>query len=201
MILIKQSESAAARRGVFFFCSDDDSADQYAAKTGLTFSASELKVRKAGGVEANSAGSAVEIGGGWYFYTFTAAEIDTLGLVSVRVEKTDVYSELAIAQVVSFDPYNGTNLGLANVDVTTSSRLAGASYQNLDALLDQASTIETGLNLRGFFRLAASVLFGELSGAGTGTETFRNAVQDSKARVTAVVDTSGNRTSITTDQT
>lgn len=65
-MMIKQSESTAARRTVYFFAADDDAADAYAPQTGLTFSAAELKVSKGGAAEANSAGSVSEIGGGWY---------------------------------------------------------------------------------------------------------------------------------------
>jgi hypothetical protein len=70
-----------------------------------------------------------------------------------------------------------------------------------DALLDRSNGVETGLTPRGALRLGASALAGKVSGAGTATETFRNAVADSKARITATVDSSGNRTAITTDVT
>lgn len=70
-----------------------------------------------------------------------------------------------------------------------------------DALLDRADAIETGLTVRKLLRLLGSVMGGKLSGAGTGLEVFRNAVADSKDRVTATVDSSGNRNAITTDLT
>lgn len=75
------------------------------------------------------------------------------------------------------------------------------AIQNADALLDRANAIETGVTLRGATRLMASALAGKVSGAGTVTEIFRNAVADSKPRLTATVDASGNRSAITTDQT
>ncbi len=71
---------------------------------------------------------------------------------------------------------------------------------NADALLDRANGIETGLTLRQAFRLVSSVLFGKVSGGGTGTEVFRD-FGDTKARITATVDSSGNRTAITRDAT
>lgn len=70
-----------------------------------------------------------------------------------------------------------------------------------DALLDRSNAIETGVTIRGLLRLAGAVLAGKLSGAGSGTETFRNTVADSKNRIVATVDSSGNRTAITTDMT
>lgn len=72
---------------------------------------------------------------------------------------------------------------------------------NADALLDRADAIEAGVTMRQALRLKLAVLVGKLSGAGTGTETFRNGVADSKGRVTATVDANGNRTAITTDAT
>ena len=75
------------------------------------------------------------------------------------------------------------------------------AIQNADGLLDRANALETGLTMRQAWRFAMSVLGGKLSGAGTGTEVFRNAVQDSKTRVTATVDGSGNRTAIVSDLT
>lgn len=69
------------------------------------------------------------------------------------------------------------------------------------ALLDMANAIETGLTPRQALRLIASTTAGKLSGAGTATETFRNAVADSKNRIVATVDSAGNRTAITTDVT
>lgn len=74
-------------------------------------------------------------------------------------------------------------------------------YRGIDMLLDAANTIETGLTVRGALRLALAALAGKLSGAGSGTEVYRNAVGDSKDRITATVTSAGNRTAITTDAT
>lgn len=71
--------------------------------------------------------------------------------------------------------------------------------QNADALLDRSDAVETGLTPRGALRLSLAALGGKVSGGGTGTETFRNAVADSKDRIVATVDANGNRTAITTD--
>lgn len=71
---------------------------------------------------------------------------------------------------------------------------------NADALLDRAAGIETGFTLRQTMRLMASVILGKLSGAGTATEVFRD-LPDTKDRVTATVDASGNRTVVTKDAT
>lgn len=195
------SEQTAARRRIPLFLFDDDSADAYAPKTGLTFSAGELKISKNGVAEVNAAGTVTEIAGGGYYYEATAAELDTLGFLTIRPVKTDVYGAPVTVQIISVNLYDATSAGLSRLDTSISSRLSGALYENTDAFLDKANGVETGVTVRGALRLMLAVLAGKVSGAGTGTETFRNAVADSKPRVTAVVDTSGNRTTITTDQT
>jgi hypothetical protein len=65
-------------------------------------------------------------------------------------------------------------------------------------LLDEED-IETGLTLRQALRLVAAATAGKISGGGTATVTIRNAVADGVDRITAEVDSSGNRTAITYD--
>jgi hypothetical protein len=62
-------------------------------------------------------------------------------------------------------------------------------------------TVEAGMTFRGALRLMGAVLMGRRSGTGSGTEVFNAAVTNAKARVTATIDGSGNRTNVTTDQT
>lgn len=80
---------------------------------------------------------------------------------------------------------------------TTQTAVAGVPV----ALLDLAAGVETGLTLRQAMRLLAAAAAGELSGAATTTIVIRNAVADSKDRITATVDSSGNRSAITVDLT
>jgi len=65
-------------------------------------------------------------------------------------------------------------------------------------LLDQED-VETGLTLRQALRLVTAATAGKISGGGTATITIRNAVADGVDRITAEVDTDGNRTAITYD--
>lgn len=65
-----------------------------------------------------------------------------------------------------------------------------------DAYLDRADAIETGLTPRLAHRYVASAAAGKVSGAGTGTETFKAAVEGSTTRLVVTVDSSGNRTGI-----
>jgi len=61
-----------------------------------------------------------------------------------------------------------------------------------------AYAIESGWTTETLLRVFAAVLAGKVSGAGTGTETFRG-INDDKDRVVATVDSNGNRTAITLD--
>ena len=63
-----------------------------------------------------------------------------------------------------------------------------------------AYNIEPGHSAQDLARLSAAVLVGKVSGAGTGTETFRD-VNDTKDRVISSVDANGNRTGVTKDGT
>lgn len=83
--------------------------------------------------------------------------------------------------------------------VATGGSSAPSANDNADALLDRLNAIEQGLTPRQALRLMAAVLGAKVSGAGSGTEVFRNAIQDSKDRVTVTVDGSGNRTAVSTD--
>ena len=78
----------------------------------------------------------------------------------------------------------------------------GTTVVPLTAVLLSASgldavTVETGLNCRQAISVIVATTGGKVSGAGTGTETFRNAVADTVNRLVAQVDSSGNRTAIT----
>ena len=70
---------------------------------------------------------------------------------------------------------------------------------NAAALLDSANAVETGLTPRGALRLISAALAGVLSGAGTNTVVVKNAVANSKTRITATTDEVGNRSVVNTD--
>lgn len=69
------------------------------------------------------------------------------------------------------------------------------------AILDLTSAIETGLTLRQAVRLIVAAEAGKVSGMATTTVVIRNAVADAKARITATVDSDGNRSAVSTDLT
>jgi hypothetical protein len=73
-----------------------------------------------------------------------------------------------------------------------------SSSDNATAVWQQV--LESSLNAEELVRLMASMLTGKVSGAGTGTETFRD-LDDSKDRVVVTVDENGNRTAVVRDAT
>lgn len=98
---------------------------------------------------------------------------------------------------------------IANLDAAVTSRAVTGDAMALtpgernsvaDALLDRVNAIETSFTVRQSLRILSAALAGKLSGAAGTTVTIRN-VGDSKDRVVATVDSSGNRTSITLDAT
>jgi hypothetical protein len=100
----------------------------------------------------------------------------------------------------------GTAAGVATTSAVryATGKLAGsiAPAVTLEAagfstyLLDEED-VESGLTMRQALRLIAAATAGKVSGGGTTTITFRNAVDDSADRIIATVDSSGNRTALT----
>ena len=197
MQAIKLSEATADYRWVPFRCLDDDSADAYAPKTGLTFSSGEIKVAKRGTASASGANYAtvVEAGNGWYWYQLSQAECDTLGPVMVIVVKTDVFADAALAQIVSYDPQDANALGLARIDAAVTT----ASPANMTAaLLDLEDGIETGMTPRQALRLLCAIVGGQTEGADTNSEKFLAAVAAHKIRATVTL-VGSDRSSVAVD--
>lgn len=99
-----------------------------------------------------------------------------------------------------------TSIGTAVAASAVASVTAGCTLTTgernsvADALLDRTDGVETSLSPRGALRLITSASAAKLSGAATTTVTIRN-VGDTKDRITATVDSSGNRSAVTTDAT
>jgi len=90
--------------------------------------------------------------------------------------------------------------GTDGVVVNAASLAADAVTEIANGILDLSDGIESSLTLRGAVRIALAALAGKVSGAETTSVVFRN-VGDSKNRITATVDTDGNRSAVTTDAT
>lgn len=91
---------------------------------------------------------------------------------------------------------NGTLAALIEVGATGTLTAPGIATELLDTQL-----VETGLTVRETLRLCVAALAGKVSGAAGTTITIRSAVADSKDRIVATVDGSGNRSAITYDLT
>ena len=114
-----------------------------------------------------------------------------------RAKATRLVSSLTLingAATTTFGPMRGRARASSVIKVNelTQGDVTGAVLE---------SVIEPGLTLRQALKLLAAATAGKLSGGGTTTVTIRNAVDDSKDRIVATVDSSGNRTAITYDLT
>lgn len=103
MLLLKQSEATAALRRWFFVCVQD--ADGKTPMTSQTFTGAEIQLSKAGGAFASFAGTYTELASGMYYYEATATELNTLGIIGFKVNKSGVrLVNMQPAQVVGYDP-------------------------------------------------------------------------------------------------
>lgn len=172
MLLLTQSQSSAALRRIPFYMVND--IDGKTPVTGLTFSADDILVTKNGAAEANFTGTVTEVGDGLYYYTFTAAELNTMGFIVARFAKNNVRTFIATHQVTE-------------INVNSLNSIC-------DAILDRTNAIET-FSLRNILKFMAAVLLGKVTG-GPASPTFK-AAGSTTTRVAAVADDSGNRTSVT----
>jgi hypothetical protein len=131
MQLLQLSEATAAQRRVFFHIVD--ATDGITAETGLT---GVGRLSKNGAATAATTASLVEVDvtnmPGRYYMEFTAAELDTLGIIEFRYKAAACAEVVARAQVVPFDPYSAADLGLT----TLASRASQASVDTVDDFLD-----------------------------------------------------------------
>lgn len=212
MMLIELNEATAARRRVPVVLVDD--ADGKTAETGVTLSAGDMKISKNGAAEANHGGTLTELAGGDYYYEFSAGEVDTVGYLTGRIVKSGVRTFRIAAQVVAFDPYSASNLGLTDLATAVADTNAiKAKTDNLPASpaatgdIPAAATIaaavwayvvEGSSTAVEYLRIILSSAAAKLSGAATTTVSIRDA-GDTKDRIVATVDADGNRTAVTLD--
>lgn len=90
--------------------------------------------------------------------------------------------------------------GVSGLTAPESAQLMGLPSSTAIAAAVWAYVVEGSTTALQWVRLVASVLLGKVSGAGTGTETFRD-LADTKDRVVSTVDNDGNRTAVARDGT
>ena len=112
MLLLQQSESTEAQRRIPIYLVD--ATNGYTPETGLS-SGFTVEVSENGAAQAGGSGSITEIGEGQYYYTATAAELSTLGFLAISVRHASCRDFFAVAQVVPWDPYAITNMGLTDI--------------------------------------------------------------------------------------
>lgn len=110
MLMLQKDEATAARRRIPLYLVD--SGDGITPETAVSPGAAELKVSKNGAGEANFDGSWNNVGNGLYYYEATAAELDTVGYISLRLAVAGVRTFIAVAQVVAVDLYDDVRAGL-----------------------------------------------------------------------------------------
>ncbi len=114
---------------------------------------------------------------------------DNTGISAIKTQ-TDKFSFDGSNYVNAHDKTNDDKSGYS---LTSTEENAIA-----DALLDRSNGIETSYTLRQALRIVLSALAGKLSGAASTSVTIRD-VGDAKDRITATVDSDGNRTAMTLD--
>lgn len=139
---------------------------------------------------------ALDLGGGAFMY-----QMDLNPYYSLKFPTPGNYSikgnlNCIIVPVVGVYVERQTSLAYA----TTAIGGSGPSAADIAAASALAvwSKIIDGLPASQLQALFASAILGKVSGAGTGTEVFRD-IADTKNRITTTVDANGNRTAVTLD--
>jgi hypothetical protein len=133
--------------------------------------------------------------GGYYDLELTASNVNFLG--RARLSITDVATHIPVFHEFMVLPamaYNTLVLGTDYMDSQVKAIDAAAT----DSVIDEV--VEGSLTLRQVLRLLLAALAGKASGGGTSEITFQD-YADSKPRITAIVDASGNRTTVVLDGT
>lgn len=140
---------------------------------------------------------------GWYAFDLTQAETNAEVLVvapksataNVVIDQVQVFTENLAANRTgtvgaAASVTNGVTLA---ADAVSAAALSAAA---VDEILDEV--VEGTLTVRQVLRLLLAEAAGKASGGGTSSVAFRD-VADSKNRIAATVDASGNRSAVTLD--
>jgi len=217
--ILRQSTAVEVKVGPFV-----DNTDGFTAEVALTISQADVRLAKNGAdwAQKNETTAAVHEENGWYRCLLDATDTNAVGILILAISESGalpVWREFQVVEEAVFDAMFATSANLASavwdedagahVNIGTFGQYVDTLYNNPPplsaastgtAVWDLANGIETGITPRGALRLNTAALAGKVSGAGTSTETFRN-VGDSKNRIVSTVDSSGNRTAVTTDVT
>jgi hypothetical protein len=146
---------------------------------------------------------------GVYNFTFPALSAGKYSVLAVEQAAASLAESDFPASAEGDVDWDGSNIvGTAAVKAKTdhlpanpaaagdAMTLTGAEREAVAAaLLDLADGVESGKTLRQTLRIMAAVIAGKVSGAGSGTETFRS-LDNSADRAVVTVDAKGNRTNV-----
>ena len=128
------SESTAARRNVYF--------DLFSGADGITPAlvedAGQPQISLDGGLWQNvGIGTLTNFGSGSYYATLTTAAVSGVGqCIRTRYKSANtIESRGDVVEVVGYDRFNATTLGLANLDVNVGSRAASGIWTSARAVL------------------------------------------------------------------
>ena len=130
---VLQSEATAARRRIPVYLVD--ATDGFTPEVGITPTGAEIQTSENGAAFVNFAGTWTEIANGLYYYEFTAAELSTLGFVTVKVNVAGVRDFIGTAQVAIARP---GRIGLDGIDAA--SLATGAVAEMADGVWDEVLT-------------------------------------------------------------
>ncbi len=130
------------------------------------------------------------------FLVVTANEWDSMCSTAIRAANATQFAGQTITAAA------GVTLPTSVASPTNVTAATGVVLSNtgIDNILDRTAGVETSWTLRQAFRIILAVAAGKLSGAATTTVAIRD-MADSKDRISATVDSDGNRSAVTRDAT
>ncbi len=131
-VQIEIDEATAARRRIPIWLVD--ATDGLTAETGVT---GTPRIAKNGVSSAAASASIVQVDAtnmpGLYYLELTAGEVDTLGHILISFKTAATAQWHGSVQIVGYDPYDGTGLGVANLDAAVTSRAVAGDSMALTA--------------------------------------------------------------------
>lgn len=127
MLLMQVDEATAALRRIPLHLVD--ATDGITPETGEA--AGQPQLSKNGAAFANTSATLTATANGFYYVVLTAGEVDTIGINIVRYKTANTAEFQIVFQVVSFDPYAATNMGMTALP--TANPAANGGLPTVDA--------------------------------------------------------------------
>ncbi len=124
--------------------------------------------------------------------TLTVQDLFNATIPDLEIDETSGVFTKLVAMYLSGAQVSATTVG--SVALNVAMRGDGASFSSSP----WEEVIEAGLTAAQVLRISAAALAGEVSGAGTGTETFKG-LDGTTDRIVSTVDNDGNRTTVVVD--